>query len=321
MSLHAASTIGGMLMRLIFHAGYHRCPYRYVQLSSHDCDMRKRIFWSAYAVDRYLSQALGLPLGIQDSDIDVCLPGTEELHRASSKTDNSAITPATIDVASHLPRGHPDTVHEQSEEQDDRSEASPVAIAEMSNPNRRPTIVASQSQSGRSSERHGDEALANYVAYGRLTGRALEMFHKSITVRTVEYSHILALTSDIHSFWNNLPPQLESLPSKKNQSSQAPSGITEGGSSLSLFFTVIYQQLILLINRPFLSLDPNVPEFRSSLQTCIAASRVIISTLNEQTEGGHCVSWPGILSGTWMSGLILAFACAQDLYPLKKGLM
>lgn len=28
-----------------------------------------------------MSQALGLPLGIQDSDIDVCVPGTEELHR------------------------------------------------------------------------------------------------------------------------------------------------------------------------------------------------------------------------------------------------
>ncbi|KAI5919205.1 fungal-specific transcription factor domain-containing protein [Camillea tinctor] len=53
MSLRAASTIHGTLTRLIYHAGYHRCPLRYVQLPHHTCEIRKRIFWCAYVLDRH----------------------------------------------------------------------------------------------------------------------------------------------------------------------------------------------------------------------------------------------------------------------------
>jgi len=61
-ALREASTVGGMLLRNMFHAGLHRCPLRYAQLSPEDCEIRKRIFWSAYALDRHLSQSLGAPL-------------------------------------------------------------------------------------------------------------------------------------------------------------------------------------------------------------------------------------------------------------------
>uniref|UniRef100_A0A093UUM2 Activator of stress genes 1 n=1 Tax=Talaromyces marneffei PM1 TaxID=1077442 RepID=A0A093UUM2_TALMA len=73
MSLRNASLLGGTILRAVLHAGFHRCPFRYQQLSAHDCQLRKRIFWCFYAIDRYLSQALGLPLGIQDSDIDAVI--------------------------------------------------------------------------------------------------------------------------------------------------------------------------------------------------------------------------------------------------------
>jgi hypothetical protein len=308
MSLHAASTVGGMLVRLIFHAGFHRCPARYGQLTKHDCDMRKRVFWCAYIADRYLSQALGLPLGIQDSDIDVCIPGTDELHRPASRSDVSTATQARASISSHMPQDRTDLDQSQLEE-------NPWARGSSLDPNsRRLNSDASNSPIPLrpQTRRHTEEALANYVAYGKLTGRILEMFHKSIHMRKVEYSDYLELTGDIHSFWNDLPQRLQDLPSN-NESGQDSDG-------LSLFFNIIYQQLILLINRPFLSLEPTTPEFRCSLQACIGASRTIIKTLQGHKNQRH-ITWPGILSGTWMSGLILAFASALNLYPPTKAFL
>jgi hypothetical protein len=304
MSLHAASTIGALIMRLILHGGFHRCPYRYAQLSTHDADVRKRIFWSAYVTDRYLSQALGLPLGIQDSDIDVCTPGMPELHQPSPQP-GSSVADTGSEVSLHLPRHSP------------RSTRNSLECLDTSGAINGDSTPSQSNQAYRSKHRQGEDALANYVAYGKLTGRALEMFHKSITTRVAKYDDVLELTSDIHSFWNALPQHLQDLPGPKFQ---VNGGQTNDPSSLGLYFTITYQQLILLINRPFLSLEPSSARFRSSMQACIGASRTVISTLKEQTSDGTCISWPGMLSVTWMSGLILAFACALDIYPTVKGL-
>lgn len=309
MSLHAASTLSGVLLKLMLHGGLHRCPCRYSQLSSHDADIRKRIFWSAYAVDRYLSQALGLPLGIQDSDIDVCIPGSVELHRPV-QNQTSMAEYMRSEVSLHLPDGHPSL-----------NQTHPAASVASNERYPRPGSASDISQSiegGTVStlrdKRPGEHALANYVAYGRLTGRALELLHKSLNVRTVQYSNVLELTSDIHSFWNALPQQLQDLPE--------PNKVANGDTNqnlLGIFFTIIYQQLILLVNRPFLSLNPSSLEFRLSLQACISASRVVISTLKNQASGQPCISWPGTLSVTWMSGLVMAFSCTLGLYPVEKG--
>jgi hypothetical protein len=307
MSLHAASTIGAIIMRLILHGGFHRCPCRYSQLSTHDSNVRKRIFWSAYVTDRYLSQALGLPLGIQDSDIDVCTPGTGELHRPAPRVRSSG-TESMTEVPLHLPRDHPDSTRAPLEDFT-HSDNTSVTMSNSSGP-------IPPNGTSRPNARQGEDALANHVANAKLTGRALEMFHKCITARVAEHNDVLELTSDIHSFWNALPQHLQDLPGPNRQlnGNQA-----KRNNHLGLFFTIIYQQLILLINRPFLSLEPSSVTFRSSLQACIGASRTVISTLNEQTIDGTFVSWPGTLSVTWMSGLILAFACALDLYPVAKG--
>lgn len=301
MSLHAASTIGGVLLRLILHGGLHRCPYRYAQISSHDANIRKRIFWSAYAADRHLSQALGLPLGIQDSDIDVCIPGLAELHRPV-QSQPSTKESATMEVSLHMPDASISSKSDQFITPNARS------------PHLRSPSILSQPPEGSVflGKRPGEDVLAHYVSYGRLTGRALEMLHKSLNVRAVQYSSVLELTSDIHSFWNSLPQYLQDIPK--------PIGNGDANQSLlGLFFTIIYQQLILLVNRPFLSLKPSTLEFRLSLQTCITASRTVISTLSGQGSGLQIISWPGTLSVTWMSGLILAFACALELYPVEKG--
>lgn len=285
MSLRPASTVGGILVKLLFHGGFHRCPFRYAQLSQHDCEMRKRIFWSVYATDRYLSQALGHPLGMQDSDIDVCVQGTEELHYPPYLSESSGYD-GREEVRAHLPQGHPDLVQTPSDvgkQQDGRSSTS--------------------SQLKRSQP--GEDILANYVSYCQITGRALELFHKSLHTRSVDHHHITLLTSDVHSWWNNLPQHLQELPTN-----------SDSATSFASFFNILYHILVILINRPFLSLNPSTPEFQLSLQTCVDASRRTILILRDHATA---LSWPGILSGTWMAGLVLAFACELDLYPFVKG--
>ncbi|KAF0319567.1 C6 transcription factor [Colletotrichum asianum] len=74
MSLRHASSVGGLISKSIFQSGMHRCPVRYGHLSPDERSMRKRIFWSFYVLDRFVSQSLGHPSGIQDSDIDPTTP-------------------------------------------------------------------------------------------------------------------------------------------------------------------------------------------------------------------------------------------------------
>jgi hypothetical protein len=75
--LNAASRVGGVITRTAFHLGLHRCPGRFSCFGSQEVDIRRRLFWSIYSLERYLSQALGIPLSIRDDDIDVCYPGEE----------------------------------------------------------------------------------------------------------------------------------------------------------------------------------------------------------------------------------------------------
>ncbi|KAJ6102072.1 hypothetical protein N7486_004499 [Penicillium sp. IBT 16267x] len=289
MSLRLASTFGGCVLRSVLHAGLHRCPFRYSQLSSHDRLLRKRIFWCAYAIDRYLSQALGLPLGIQDSDVDVCLPAAPEMH-----------SPRLIRNLSMHP-----------ENPDRRG----IAVS------RSPSFVEGPAQHQMADHRKNENVIASYVDSGTLTGRALELFHKSILVRAVRRSSVLFLVTDVHKWWNTLPLELQG----KGSGSGYGQEIQEKGSSdepfdFGPFFTVLYQHLILIIHRPSLSLDPSTPEFCSGLQTCIGAARGILAALKTQLDSRQALFWPGFLSAAWMSGLVLAFACQLKQYVLTKGL-
>ncbi|KAL5002480.1 fungal-specific transcription factor domain-containing protein [Aspergillus recurvatus] len=93
--LNAASRVGGIIIRTAFHLGLHRCPVRF-SFSGPEIATRRRLFWSIYCLERYLSQALGIPLGIKDDDIDVCYPNAE-IH--SSVDEDSRLR-----LLSHLAR-------------------------------------------------------------------------------------------------------------------------------------------------------------------------------------------------------------------------
>jgi hypothetical protein len=82
--LNAASRLGGLINRMALQLGLHRCPARYTSFSAGEKEMRQRIFWSLYTLDRFICQSMGLPLGLSDDDVDVCFP-TAEIHVDSRK--------------------------------------------------------------------------------------------------------------------------------------------------------------------------------------------------------------------------------------------
>lgn len=66
-------------------AGLHRCPGRYEQIFSRPetRELRKRVLYSYYVMDRLLSVEFGLPLALSDTDLDVCLLGGPDRHGAA----------------------------------------------------------------------------------------------------------------------------------------------------------------------------------------------------------------------------------------------
>ncbi|KZM26416.1 DNA binding [Ascochyta rabiei] len=75
--LNAASRLGGLVIRMALQLGLHRCPARFPSFSIAEKEHRQRIFWSLYAMDRFICQSMGLPLSLHDDDVDVCYPTAE----------------------------------------------------------------------------------------------------------------------------------------------------------------------------------------------------------------------------------------------------
>ncbi|EED15950.1 C6 transcription factor, putative [Talaromyces stipitatus ATCC 10500] len=99
--LNTASRVGGFVTRMAFHLGLHRCPTRYSCFTSEDVTMRRRIFWSIYCLERYLNQALGVPLSIRDDDFDVCYPQAER-HSAGPEDMGVNAEDSRLRLLTHL---------------------------------------------------------------------------------------------------------------------------------------------------------------------------------------------------------------------------
>lgn len=85
--LNAASRLGGLIVRMAFHLGLHRCPARYPFFTAEEAATRRRLFWCLYCSERLICQYLGIPFDIRDDDIDVCYPG-EEHHSSGADKNN-----------------------------------------------------------------------------------------------------------------------------------------------------------------------------------------------------------------------------------------
>lgn len=306
MSLRAASTVHGALTRILYHSGFHRCPFRFVQLPRAMYDIRKRIFWCAYVLDRYLSQALGYPVAIRDDEVDVCIPGMAELHKPVKPREQSSHFHASSrdEVCEHLPRAR--SGYDQAEGETSLRPNEDGASESGDADTRSPAHHHINSQVAA-----GEYVLGYLVTYSRLVGASLDLFHKSIHKRVITRDNVLEMTYRTHAWWNSLPLTLQ------NDSNDNPSS---PNSHYSAFFAMLYHHLILLNNRPFLSLPTNTVDFRSSLQSALNASRAILTIRARHLEAPLLLAWPGTLSATWMAGLVIAFAGLLDLYPQQKAI-
>jgi hypothetical protein len=74
---NAASRLQGIAAHLAFQLRLHRCPNRNRELPEKEAELRKRLFWSVFCMDRYISIRLGNPTVLSSDDIDVCYPQFE----------------------------------------------------------------------------------------------------------------------------------------------------------------------------------------------------------------------------------------------------
>jgi hypothetical protein len=84
---NAASRLEGLSVRMAFQLRLHHCPIRLGGDAARESELRKRLFWSIFCIDRYICIRLGIPLGIRTEDADVCYPHSER-HGLSKEDDN-----------------------------------------------------------------------------------------------------------------------------------------------------------------------------------------------------------------------------------------
>lgn len=89
---NAASRLEGLASRMAFHLGLHRCPRQSQIFSTKDAELRQRLFWSMYSIDRFICIRLGIPLGIRDADVDTCFP-TQEQHGSVAEGAQGELLP------------------------------------------------------------------------------------------------------------------------------------------------------------------------------------------------------------------------------------
>lgn len=68
-------TLSGLALRQCIELGFHRkMPWSRIEPNALKSQMRRRVFWCSYNIDRAVSITLGRPVGIHDADIDVDFP-------------------------------------------------------------------------------------------------------------------------------------------------------------------------------------------------------------------------------------------------------
>lgn len=176
---------------LAFEAGLHRCPERYTSTFTLPADrqLRKRVFYSLYVLDRILTAEFGVPIMLHDSDVDTCVPGGIERHTGGDSTpDHPARTPT-------------DSLRESA-----TSGRTPKRRRIEGDPSGGQSIESVTAQLPVQVDSGAEErrllTLYSLVGVARLGGRAMEVFNKSIHHRALSsewYYRLDSTLADIHS--------------------------------------------------------------------------------------------------------------------------
>lgn len=84
----------GLAMRICVDLGLHR-ETQYRAMRPHDAQLRRRLFWSVYLVERYVSWSLGRPFSVAEKDIDANIPAEmDDTTNNGSQVDQVLQTPS-----------------------------------------------------------------------------------------------------------------------------------------------------------------------------------------------------------------------------------
>ncbi|KAJ0383144.1 hypothetical protein COL922a_011095 [Colletotrichum nupharicola] len=290
MSLRHASSVGGLISKSIFQSGMHRCPVRYGHLSPDERSMRKRIFWSFYVLDRFVSQSLGHPSGIQDSDID------------------------GIGIFMNLSR-NPHSLPQVLQQTTPYYIFQPTTPKDVRNPETKESTIQIHQLKWKKGTKMQLEIAKQTPVQPKLppffdTVKRPRTFFKTMSIhaRDMNNQTILFLKADVAAWGNDLT-EARPGPTLMN--------IPELTPDPTVFPYITYHYTVLLLNRPSLSLDSRCAEFRAALQTCISAAKAIVTTVEQYHQAGGPLFWPGYMSAVWMSGLVLALAARVKSYSLS----
>lgn len=90
---NAASRLEGLALRIVFQLGLHRCPNSLASIPAREIELRKRLFWSMYCIDRQICIRLGIPLGVRTDEMDVCFPQDESHREHEEESDGRPKNP------------------------------------------------------------------------------------------------------------------------------------------------------------------------------------------------------------------------------------
>lgn len=161
---------------LAYEAGLHRCPdrYRKVFTSNSTRQLRKRVFYSLYALDRILSAEFGIPIMMHDSDIDTCLPGESERHCDDAVPDALKFSEWNFDPVAGDKRKRVDDMY--------ASLSGPVSSSTV-RPTPPPTSNGEIEPAAAQNRLLAADALTKMAT---MIGRAMEGFNKCLKSRTLD---------------------------------------------------------------------------------------------------------------------------------------
>jgi hypothetical protein len=141
--------------------------------------MRKRVFYSVYVLDRFISVEFGSPLLLAQIDIDICLPGAMEIHGtgSDSRTISAKRKRAEDDPSSdHIYPSNPAEVEGENH-----------TLSPLDQPPATPSFEAAQNRLF---------PAFSIVQFALLTGRLIETFNRSRRWRVADRKLVQALNQE-----------------------------------------------------------------------------------------------------------------------------
>jgi hypothetical protein len=141
------------------------------------------VFYSLYVLDRLLSADFGIPIMLNDTDIDTCIPGDREKHASedssTSKYNQRVLEERRIFTPSAVDSDHAESVEPQPPRKRQRvAENGRVSSVEAE------PIFAPDREMDETARKRLAPACS-LINMARMIGRAMETFNKSVNHRCI----------------------------------------------------------------------------------------------------------------------------------------